>query len=451
MIPLLLIIAAAAVLFYAVMFLLDIPGAWKFAIILLEMAAVSQILIRRYKMPSELGFVLVKSKRGIEFIESLAKNERLFNFMADTGVAMSYGLLSLGLMRKNVSPASMACGIIALFVVSLFVAPVALGFLMYTSGIGAGTKAGGAMTGMDYGIFFFAGMLLLGGLFLLIMFGIVFYGIVIFKALVATLVFGTDAIANTAPGGDILLPGVNQPFVEGIVALAIVLIVHEGAHAILARIAKIPLLSSGIVFFGIIPIGAFVEPDERKLVKTEQSRQTRVLVAGPTANMLTALGLFAVFLVFFFATSAYREGVLIAASGLPTGTNIYSIDGQPSESIDFSTFSLDPDKNVTLETNRGDIVRHTDEFGKLGIDFYIVSKDSFYSRYSNPALGFIHVMLGLALALNFVVGTVNILPIPLFDGYRIVDTNMKNKMVVKALSYGTLFFFILNFLPRLFQ
>ncbi|MFH0737368.1 MAG: site-2 protease family protein [Candidatus Micrarchaeota archaeon] len=451
MIPLMLIIVAAIVLFYSVMFLLDMPGAWKFAIILVEMAAVSQILIRRYKMPSELGFVLVKSRRGIEYIESLAKNERLFNFFADSGTAMSYGLLSLGLMRKNVSPASTAFGIIMLFVISLVVAPVAMGFLMYSSGIGAGTSTGGTLTGMDYGLLFYGGMLLLGGLFLLIMFGIVFYGVVIFKALVTSLFFGTDALANTAPGGDILLPGVNLPLLEGIAALIIVLVVHEGAHAILARIAKIPLLSSGIVFFGIIPIGAFVEPDERKLVKAEQSRQTRVLVAGPTANMFTALGLFAVFLIFFFATSGYREGVLIAASGLPSGTNIYSIDGQAAESIDFATFSLDPDKDVVLETNRGEITRRTDGSGKLGIDFYIVGKDSFYSRYPNPFLGFIHVMLGLALALNFVVGTVNILPIPLFDGYRIVDTNVRNKMVVKALSYGTLFFFILNFLPRLFQ
>lgn len=445
-----LIVATAVLLFYLIVFQADIPGLWKFILIFAEMAIVSQLLIRRYNMPSELGLVLVKSKRGVEAIDRLAKNEAIFNFMADAGVVLSYGLLSLKLMRKNVSLPTFLAGMGALAVVSLFVAPVALGFLLYVAGIGAASKSTGLGGGMEYSLFI-GGLLLLGGLFLLILFGIVYYGLVIFKALVTTIFFGTDAIANTSPGGDLLLPGVNLPFVEGIVALAIVLIVHEGAHAVLTRIAKVKLLSSGIVLFGIIPVGAFIEPDEERLMKTEKVRQTRVLVAGPTGNMMAAIGLFAVFVVFFFATSGSRDNALLITSGMPQGTLVYEIAGQPVGDIDFSDYSLPANDNVTMATNKGTIYRETDGQGKLGIEFYILSKDSFFTRYSDPILQFIHVVLGLAIALNFIVGTVNILPIPLFDGYRIVDVNVKNKTIVKALSYTALAFFILNFLPRLFQ
>ncbi|MFH0884796.1 MAG: site-2 protease family protein [Candidatus Micrarchaeota archaeon] len=460
MMVLLLLIAIALGLFYYIVFQTDIPGLWKFILVAAEMIALNQIFIRRYKMPSEIGLVLLKSKKGIELIERMAKNEKAFNFMADVGSTIAYGLLSIPLMRKNTSWKSLLCGFAILIVLSRFVAPVALSFLLFVVGIGSTSTSAAESVGgsVDIGLVLIGGILLLGGLFLLILFGIVYYGIVIFKALVTSLFFGTDAISRISPGGDILLPGINLPFFEGIIALAIVMIVHEGAHAILARIAKIPLLSSGIVLFGIIPIGAFVEPDEKKLERTERTRQTRVLVAGPTANMLTAVASFFIFMAFFMVSADMREGVLYVhynstniTHPLPEGTMVYEINGMAADAINWTAFSLPANEDVRILTNKGEVVRKTNENGKLGVEFYLLGKDFLFSRYSNPALQFIYVILGLSVALNFVVGTVNILPIPLFDGYRIIDVNVKNKMIVKAVSYGALFFFILNFLPRFFQ
>jgi membrane-associated protease RseP (regulator of RpoE activity) len=80
-----------------------------------------------------------------------------------------------------------------------------------------------------------------------------------------------------------------------LVALLVVLVVHEGAHAVLTRIARVPLRSSGIAFFGIIPVGAFVEPDEKKLAAVPAPAQTRVLVAGATANLVTCCAFFILF------------------------------------------------------------------------------------------------------------------------------------------------------------
>ncbi len=454
-------VALALLLFYIIVFQLDIPGTWKFLLVVIEMVALNQLLIRRYKMPSELGLVLLKSRRGVDFIDVLAKNERLASFLADVGATMSYGLLSAKLMRRNVSAKSAACGFALLAFLMVYVAPVAFAFLLYVVGIGsASTSASESLGGsQDAGLLIVSLMLLAGGLFLLILFGIVYYGIFIFRALVTSLFFGTDAISRVSAGGDILLPGINLPFFEGIIALAVVMAVHEGAHAVLTRIARVPLLSSGIVLFGIIPIGAFVEPDEKRLEKADAPKQTRVLVAGPTANMMASAALFLVFLAFFMGTGGMREGVLYihyneswnGTKALPEGTLVYEMDGIPAGSIDFEKFSLEPGQEVRVLTSRGEALMAADESAKLGISFLVLGKDSISARYAEPALQFAYIALGLSLALNFVVGIVNILPIPLFDGYRIVDVNVGNKMIVKALSYGALFFFILNFLPRFFQ
>ena len=266
MIVLALMLAIAVALFYLIVFQTTMPGSWKFALCAIEMIAFNQVLIRRYKMPSELGLVLLKSKKGIEAIDKLARNEKMFNFMADVGSTMSYGLLSLHYMKKNATWKSVLAGLLMLGFLTFFVTPVALSFLLYIIGLGSAGKSIGSASGLSdggmLGAGFLGALLLVGGLFLLVTFGVIYYGLVVFKALVMTVFFGTNAIATTNPGGDILLPGVNLPFFEGIAALIVVLAVHEVCHAVLARIAKIQVLSSGIVLFGIIPIGAFVEPDE---------------------------------------------------------------------------------------------------------------------------------------------------------------------------------------------
>jgi membrane-associated protease RseP (regulator of RpoE activity) len=445
------VIAGALALFYEIL-QFNIPGLWKFLLVAVEMLAVSQFLIRRYKLSSELGLVLVKSRKGIELIDRAARFEWLFNFMADAGSTISYGVLGIALMRKNTSLWSFLAGILALAVLVFFVAPTALVFLFQVMRIGATDKAVTSVPeSAGLGAAIVIGMLLAGGLFLFILFGIIYYGAVVFNAVVKTLFFGSDVLSRTTPGGTILLPGVNLPLFEGILALAVVLVVHEGCHAILARIAKVPILSSGVVLFGIIPVGAFVEPDEKKLARVERGRQTRVLVAGPTANLLASLMFFAFFFTMFFTTQGFRENGYLVYSGMPADTIIYKIDGNPVDLANYTNLSLPKSSEVTLLTNSGEITRATDAQGRLGITYTVLTNNSLVARFKVPALDFLYVFLGLALALNFVVGVVNILPIPLFDGYRIVDVNVKNKTIVKMLSYTTLLFFVLNFLPLLFH
>ena len=450
MIFLLVILAIALGIFYYIV-TLDIAGYLKFFLAAGEMLAVGQFLISRYKLSGEYGLILLKSQKGLELINRIAKKEELWKFLSDSGAVLSYGFLSILLMRKNISLKTFISGMVLLSAIFFFVAPSVLPFLAGTIGINTVEK--GVVQSSTLSIVASVSVLLLyaGGLFLILLLSILAYGAFILSALLSTLLHGTQAIAKAAPGGTFLLPGINLPFFEGIAALIVILIVHEGAHAILARIAKIPVLSSGIVLFGFLPVGAFVEPDEEKLKKLDRTKQTRVLVAGSTANLLTSLVFFIIFLGFFYGTSQYREDGLLVLSGMEKNTVIHAVDGKPVSAGNYRDLQLPKNGEVTLLTNKGEIVRKTNEDGKIGITLAPITKDSINSVYDFWPLQFIYIFLGLCFSLNFVIGSVNLLPLPFFDGYRTLEINIENKYVVKGVMALTFIAFLINFLPWFFK
>jgi hypothetical protein len=380
LLPLVAILALA--IFYGIL-QLPLPGLWKFALCAAEMFAVGQLLIAKFGLDGEWGLILLRSKKGLAVIDGLARSAGFWKFFSDTGATLSYGLLSIPLMRGNVSAKSVACGMLLLLLLAVFVSPEILPFLTQVLKLSVMEKAkeqmGTSPSSMLFPVASIA--LLLGGFFLLLLAGLLFYGLVVLSALASTIFSGTNAISSTTPGATMLLPGVNLPFFEGIAALVIIMAVHEYAHAILSRLARIPLLSTGVVLFGVIPIGAFVEPDENRLAKVEKVAQTRVLVAGSTANLMASLFFFVVFML--YAIILKNLGVVLSLS---------------SPSLALSVF----------------------------------------------------LVLGMAFALNFIIGTVNLLPLPFFDGYRIIDVNMKNKNFVKGLMLLTLAAFLMNLMPWLF-
>ncbi len=246
----------------------------------------------------------------------------------------------------------------------------------------------------------------------------------------------------------LLLPGINLPFLEGIAALVIILLVHEGAHAVLGRIAKVPVLSSGVVLFGIIPVGAFIEPDEEYLKRVEKTKQTRVLAAGSSSNLFFSIIIFAIFIGFLFATVPYRESGLLVINGLEKDTVIYKINGQ--DAANYGNISIGKNENVVLDTNKGQMVLKSNAEGKMGIQFYVLDNTLLLARFNSLPLNIIYMILGLAFSLNFVIGTINLLPLPFFDGYRILELNIKRKWVVSGLMYLTIAGFLLNILPHFF-
>ena len=85
-----------------------------------------------------------------------------------------------------------------------------------------------------------------------------------------------------APQNIFLIPGVNEyiPLVWGAIGLAVTLVVHELAHAVLCKVEGIDVKSMGLLTL-IVPIGGFAEPDEEQLFGKKKSDCSDVGSVGP--------------------------------------------------------------------------------------------------------------------------------------------------------------------------
>jgi len=136
----------------------------------------------------------------------------------------------------------------------------------------------------------------------------------------------------------LVIPGVN-PFVPlwyGILALIVTLVVHEGGHGVLARANNMRVKSLGLLF-AVVPIGAFVEPDEDELKEAPRHRRLRVFGAGPMVNLVVAaltVGAFAGMVdavepVDGTAVLAPEKDLPADRAGIRGGDIIVSADGTP--------------------------------------------------------------------------------------------------------------------------
>jgi membrane-associated protease RseP (regulator of RpoE activity) len=109
----------------------------------------------------------------------------------------------------------------------------------------------------------------------------------------------------------------------------------------MARVHKVPVKSTGILFFGPI-MGAFVQPDEKQLAKKDDTAQYSIMAAGPFFNIISALIVFLVFSNWLipltegaiFEPGGYQiTGVLddnpAMEAGIEAGHIITEIDGEP--------------------------------------------------------------------------------------------------------------------------
>jgi membrane-associated protease RseP (regulator of RpoE activity) len=98
--------------------------------------------------------------------------------------------------------------------------------------------------------------------------------------------------ASQAPSPEMILgiPGINPiiPIWYGIIGLIVAVVFHEFAHGILTRVGKMDIKSLGVVFL-VIPLGAFVEPDEEAINKSDRRRRTSIYAVGPGTNIILAV------------------------------------------------------------------------------------------------------------------------------------------------------------------
>ena len=140
-----------------------------------------------------------------------------------------------------------------------------------------------------------------------------------------------------------------------LVAIVVLVLPHELAHGIMARVENIPVLSTGILAL-LVFFGAFVEPDEKEFEKASLTARLRMLSAGSATNLVTAI-LALILLSGLFAAPA---GLLIQETvpdgpldkaGLGRWDVIQAINGTAITTYaDFSIYmrSVEPRQNLSL-------------------------------------------------------------------------------------------------------
>jgi membrane-associated protease RseP (regulator of RpoE activity) len=169
------------------------------------------------------------------------------------------------------------------------------------------------------------------------------------------------------------IPGVNDfiPLtIAVLLGLIVTMVVHEFGHAILCRIEGIRVKSMGILI-PVIPIGAFVEPDEEDQEKTTGLPKMRMFGAGITNNIVVGVCCF-VLLIFLLGlatplatplvTGVYMDSPAYAA-GLPPNSVIKEVNGISVSGRDDVSRILDTtrpgDQATLLIENKGVLETHT--------------------------------------------------------------------------------------------
>ena len=116
-------------------------------------------------------------------------------------------------------------------------------------------------------------------------------------------------IRTISPLANFLLPGIN-PYLPLSVWLAVIVavVIHEAAHGIVARSLGLPIKSAGVLLLLFLPIGAFVEVDDKQLKESRSRDSLRVLAAGSGINFIVGIACILLLILTVSADGARRQG-----------------------------------------------------------------------------------------------------------------------------------------------
>jgi membrane-associated protease RseP (regulator of RpoE activity) len=266
--------------------------------------------------------------------------------------------------------------------------------------------------------------------------GLMFFSVYFLLNNLLRLIFPIGRAASVFP----VIPGLTLrlywlPYF--VVAAIVVILTHELAHGIIARLEEVPVLSTGIVA-ALVLFGAFVEPDEKQFEKSSLTSRLRILAAGSSTNLITAL----LTLLLLSALFAAPTGVLIQETlpngpvekaGLHQWDVIYAINETSTLTIlDFIKYmnNTKPGDTLVLNTNKGDIPVNTtsDEKGRTILGLIPFP----FSSFRPDILGLEHyTSVNLFMTLFWVylvassVAIINMFPLYPFDGERFLYYPLK--------------------------
>lgn len=260
------------------------------------------------------------------------------------------------------------------------------------------------------------------------------------------------------PGTGIFIPGSYA-----LIALLVTIVAHELAHGILARVHKIELKSTGLLTLGILPIGAFVEPDEKELEKRHSIEKMQIFAMGSFANLLVGVTAFMLILAIVPLSSPLTEsnGILIlnvtpgypAEGILKPGMVIHEINGKSVRTAELfmnATSTLKPGDEISLLTNEGEFrLKTTNDPENESRAVFGIALTPNISLIVKIIM-FIKTALFWIFFFNINIALVNLLPIAPFDGWRMIKEVMLTfdirEKTAKNIIYGILAFTVLLFL-----
>ena len=245
---------------------------------------------------------------------------------------------------------------------------------------------------------------------------------------------GVALILPTAAGYQYPGPIIGVPFWYWLIAIFIILFVHETMHGIFARAGKVPLKNYGVLLFFVLPIGAFVDPDNNKVKRMKTSRKLTFFAAGSFANFV--VGAFFIVIGLIFVSLMMNPtifGYMTEGKGV-TFNN--TISGYPAYEANL-TGMITSINGVQIKTTE-DLLLFLDNT-QMGEEIKIVTNVSTYNiktatRFDNQTGSVIGIyypmtnvgvknwgvitfnLLGWLALLNIGIGVANLLPWKPFDG-----------------------------------
>lgn len=306
--------------------------------------------------------------------------------------------------------------------------------------------------------------------------GILLIGLAIFTINIPVFFLPSSGETSNAIAVTPVIPGITisfQTLPYFLVAIMIGAVAHEFAHGISARVEDVELKSTGIFFF-LVFLGAFVEPDESSIASKPRRSIMRIMAAGGLANMIVAgISILILILPFGFPlliTPLYHtepRGALIietipnnpaSIAGIKPG---YAIIGISNSSNDYypisSVFDFHDYSNSSISPNQTLIFHFAGNFTK---------KLTTVPRPDNPTKGFIGIRTWnyfepiflppssvanllpywifncvlYVFIVNIMLAIFNLLPIPLLDGEKLLAAFLgpKYENYVYIIRYFTL-------------
>ncbi|ADG13499.1 peptidase M50 [Methanocaldococcus infernus ME] len=228
----------------------------------------------------------------------------------------------------------------------------------------------------------------------------------------------------------IFLFGTLIPWIPGLIGLIVAITIHELAHGIFAKSFNIKIKSSGVIFLLGIPLGAFVELDD-KFKEVDKKIRGAIASAGPLANLfIYLLASLLIVLANFAPTNLEILDVKEPASKyLKKGDIILKINDMKINNLeDFKSVAkqIEPNKIYKITVLRDNKVLEfnikSSDLGRLGI---LVAP-------TNKGLVEAINILYWTSFFNFILALFNLIPAKPLDGYYVLTALPE---LVKERSY----------------